>query len=201
MKHLFSFLIIAALLASCGTSNSFSKRKHLSGHFWKKSGGHGKPHENNFESSEFSDNEAVQAEKGDLGISAGSMTENQNTELGESTTQEMHSERLGNYPEILGTTSTTDSESIEIQKELKKSEAYSPTSNQSIRENEELGILYIVMVTVLVLASIGVVFLIIWVIFKILAIVGLWLLITGLTILGVAFLIYLGLMIWLLAIT
>lgn len=39
MKKLVCFLMIALLFASCGSSNSFSKRQHLKGHFWKKSGG------------------------------------------------------------------------------------------------------------------------------------------------------------------
>ena len=38
MKQFISFLIITVLLSSCGTSSSFSKRKHLKDHFWKKSG-------------------------------------------------------------------------------------------------------------------------------------------------------------------
>ena len=39
MNKLIIFFSIAFLLASCGSSTSFSKRQHLKGHFWKKSDG------------------------------------------------------------------------------------------------------------------------------------------------------------------
>jgi hypothetical protein len=38
VKHLIYFLLISLFLSSCGTSSSFSKRKHLPGHHWNKSG-------------------------------------------------------------------------------------------------------------------------------------------------------------------
>ncbi|MFT6504121.1 MAG: hypothetical protein ACJASQ_004263 [Crocinitomicaceae bacterium] len=64
MKQLISFLLISILISSCGTSASFSKRKHLKGHFWKKSGMYGRAEKHNTSEAEnsFSLNEGAQFE-------------------------------------------------------------------------------------------------------------------------------------------
>jgi len=182
MKALFSFLIISLFLASCGTSTSFSKRKHLSGHFWKKSGGHGNPETRTFEEE------------------SRTFSEQDNPELSvvlesESLTIEEVKDYSNNEESAAGldewTEYTIDSEEVLVEKNSpnppetdidSESESFSTKKSNDSDWLNKVNFYY----AFLYIGAVGLVLIILWFILNALEAVGIWMLILGLSVLGAA---------------
>ena len=207
MKNLLSFLIIAVLISSCGTSTSFSKRKHLKGHFWNKSGGifgvEDKSQEEDpfrqkecsqyYKSKEASDNEEAQVplqnhveEEGELNV-----------------VEELEIEPFPNTEDqstSFKKNQLDDQKLIELRDIEQDSEGQTSSSKQGKYKNpRELNIIVGLFVAWCLLGILGLFFLVLWFILAALEAVGIWMLITGLSIIGfciLAFIVFIFCMIF-----
>lgn len=181
MKQFISFLLISILISSCGTSASFSKRKHLKGHFWKKSGMKGGTEKRSSSQSQedyyADETESTECEPEQIHLveSESLKSINEFSEIEEPAgVLSIESDDIEEHDE----SSTVELEENEVRNSQSSS---SKNTNPRSEINQIIGLFFVWILS----GILGLFFLLLWFILAAFDVVGIWMLILGLSLLGV----------------
>jgi cation transport ATPase len=199
MKKLAIFLITVLILSSCGTGSTFSKRKHLPGHFWNKTEKYKTEKEAKIDHKDKGDFVQNELKKSSRSYDEGkSIEENLLHTEGQTEVSEEESENVSNLiqeNELSEDQNLSDAEfsETEIQEEVSEAnnESYQSKSNENRDPFAGLAAFVIFAIAMIVSFFVGLILLIIWLILNASGTIGMGMLITSLFMIGIPLLLLL----------
>ncbi|MFT5777098.1 MAG: hypothetical protein ACI837_000029 [Crocinitomicaceae bacterium] len=188
MKQFLVVSVYALILTSCGTSSTFSKRKHLPGHFWNKVDKHK------------AEKSAKQDDSYKL-VYAESSSDGNHTSENETFVKKEETS-LEPQDEVALSTRSEENDPLVDQNDnlsnLESSESSAPDEKEETLENKSMSVTQasrlsfwedFLIASFFICFFVGVIFIILWVILHFFGSVGIWMLITGSIMAGIPLLI------------